>query len=128
MTCGPRSENLVTKTPSFGREKVVIVSRSKGETLPSQPGYQNRPYRKQRSYTTIYMGVERKYQALIADTEDGKTAWDTLKANFEPSSRARLASLVDDFFNSRFDDNEGVRVLVLREETSLLFPLLTCGK
>ncbi|GBO28640.1 hypothetical protein AVEN_44775-1 [Araneus ventricosus] len=39
--------------------------------------------RKQRSYTTIYMGVERKYQALIADTEDGKTAWDTLKANFE---------------------------------------------
>ncbi|GBO43025.1 hypothetical protein AVEN_85564-1 [Araneus ventricosus] len=62
--------------------------------------------RKQRSYTTIYMGVERKYQALIADTEDGKTAFDTLKANFEPSSRARLASLVDDFFSSRFDVNE----------------------
>ncbi|GBN72793.1 hypothetical protein AVEN_90062-1 [Araneus ventricosus] len=62
--------------------------------------------RKQRSYTTIYIGVERKYQALIADTEDGKTAWDTLKANFEPSSRARLASLVDDFFSSRFDVNE----------------------
>ncbi|GBN80113.1 hypothetical protein AVEN_242762-1 [Araneus ventricosus] len=52
------------------------------------------------------MGVEQKYQALIADTEDGKTAWDTLKANFEPSSKARLASLVDDIFSSSFDANE----------------------
>ncbi|GBM82190.1 hypothetical protein AVEN_179503-1 [Araneus ventricosus] len=102
------------------------------ETTPPNPnsqpnrGYQNRPLRtekpcsegasdrerlayelrKQRSYTTIYLGVERKYQALIADTEDGTTAWDTLKANFEPSTTARVASFVDDFFSSRFDVNE----------------------
>lgn len=62
--------------------------------------------RKQRAFTTIYMGIERKYQALIADTEDGKTAWETLKVNFEPTSRARLASLVDDFFSTRFLPNE----------------------
>ncbi|GBN85521.1 hypothetical protein AVEN_71229-1 [Araneus ventricosus] len=61
--------------------------------------------RKQRSCT---MGGERKYEALIADTAVGKTAWDTLKANFEPCSRVRLASLVDDFFSSRFDFNEEI--------------------
>ncbi|GBN19442.1 hypothetical protein AVEN_95820-1 [Araneus ventricosus] len=62
--------------------------------------------RKLGSYTKIHMGVERKYQSLIADTEDGKTARDTQKANSEPCSRAHLAGLVDDFFNSRFDFNE----------------------
>ncbi|GBM87295.1 hypothetical protein AVEN_107415-1 [Araneus ventricosus] len=34
----PRYEN---QTPSFGREKAINVSRSKGETLPTQPGYEN---------------------------------------------------------------------------------------
>ncbi|XP_055947125.1 uncharacterized protein LOC129980766 [Argiope bruennichi] len=62
--------------------------------------------RKQRAYTTIYMGVERKYQTLISDTEDGKIAWETLKENFEPISRARLASLIDGFFSSRFDPTQ----------------------
>ncbi|CAL1273612.1 unnamed protein product [Larinioides sclopetarius] len=46
------------------------------------------------------MGVEINNQAPIADTEDGKTTWDTLKANFELYSRARLASLVEYFFSS----------------------------
>ncbi|GBM91527.1 hypothetical protein AVEN_83459-1 [Araneus ventricosus] len=62
--------------------------------------------KKQRSYTTIYMGVEWKYQTVIVVTEDGETAWDTLKANFELCLRSRFASLVDDFFSSRFDFNE----------------------
>ncbi|GBN27574.1 Retrovirus-related Pol polyprotein from transposon TNT 1-94 [Araneus ventricosus] len=83
----------------LGTEKPCSEGASDREQLAYELG-------KQRSYTTIYMGVERKYQALIADTEDGKTAWDTLKANFERSLRARLASLVDDFFSSRFDVNE----------------------
>jgi hypothetical protein len=58
-------------------------------------------WRKNRAYTTIYQSIERKYQTLIADTEDGKTAWETLKTNFEPSSRARLAGLVDEFLMLR---------------------------
>ncbi|GBN04340.1 hypothetical protein AVEN_122938-1 [Araneus ventricosus] len=56
--------------------------------------------RKQRSYKTIYMGVEQKYESFLADTEVGNTAWDTLKANFEPCLRARVASLADDFFRT----------------------------
>ncbi|GBN60445.1 hypothetical protein AVEN_172980-1 [Araneus ventricosus] len=60
--------------------------------------------RKQRSYTTIYMGVDRKYQALIADTEDGKNGLGYSKSKFR--TKFKLASLVNDFFSSRFDVNE----------------------
>ncbi|KAF8793531.1 Copia protein like [Argiope bruennichi] len=36
----------------------------------------------------------------------GKIAWETLKENFEPISRACLASLIDEFFSSRFDPTQ----------------------
>ncbi|GBM33610.1 hypothetical protein AVEN_203657-1 [Araneus ventricosus] len=83
----------------LGTEKLCSEGASDRERLAYE-------LRKQRCYTTIYMGVERKYQALIADIEDGKTAWDTLKENFEPSSIDRLASLVDDFFSRGLEVNE----------------------
>lgn len=63
-------------------------------------------WRKQRAYTTIYQGIERKFHTLIADTVDGKIAWEALKSNFEPTSRARLAGLVDEFFEMRYDSEE----------------------
>lgn len=35
-------------------------------------------WRKRRAFTTIYQSIERKFQILIAQTEDGKEAWDIL--------------------------------------------------
>ncbi|GBO20631.1 hypothetical protein AVEN_29373-1 [Araneus ventricosus] len=45
-------------------------------------------WRKQSCYTTIYQGIERKFLPLIRRTTDGKEAWNILKSNFEPTSKA----------------------------------------
>ncbi|GBL88843.1 hypothetical protein AVEN_158955-1 [Araneus ventricosus] len=52
-------------------------------------------WRKQRCYTTIYQGIERKFLPLIRHTTDGKEAWNILKSNFGPTSKDRLAVLSD---------------------------------
>ncbi|GBM35522.1 hypothetical protein AVEN_52809-1 [Araneus ventricosus] len=63
-------------------------------------------WRKQRCYTTIYQGIERKFLPLIRHTTDGKEAWNILKSNFEPTSKARLAVLIDEFFELKFNPEE----------------------
>ncbi|GBM72661.1 Retrovirus-related Pol polyprotein from transposon TNT 1-94 [Araneus ventricosus] len=63
-------------------------------------------WRKQRCYTTIYQGIERKFLPLIRHTTDGKEAWNILKTNFEPTSKARLAVLIDEFFELKFNPEE----------------------
>ncbi|KAF8768442.1 Retrovirus-related Pol polyprotein like [Argiope bruennichi] len=60
-------------------------------------------WRKQRCHTTIYQGIERKLLPLIRHTTDGKEAWNILEDNFEPVSKARLAVLIDEFFEPRFN-------------------------
>ncbi|GBN10782.1 hypothetical protein AVEN_179293-1 [Araneus ventricosus] len=51
-------------------------------------------WRKQRCYASIYQGIERKFLPLIRQTTNGKQAWDVLKSNFEPISRARLMDII----------------------------------
>ncbi|GBM92767.1 Retrovirus-related Pol polyprotein from transposon TNT 1-94 [Araneus ventricosus] len=63
-------------------------------------------WRKQRCYTTIYQGIERKFLPLIRHTTDGKKAWNILKTNFAPTSKARLAVLIDEFFELKFNPVE----------------------
>ncbi|GBN29528.1 hypothetical protein AVEN_176812-1 [Araneus ventricosus] len=63
-------------------------------------------WRKQRCYITIYQGIERKFLPLIRHTTDGKEAWNILKTNFEPTSKARLAVLIDEFFELKFNPEE----------------------
>ncbi|GBM12153.1 hypothetical protein AVEN_39487-1 [Araneus ventricosus] len=63
-------------------------------------------WRKQGCYTTIYQGIERKFLPLIRHTTDGKEAWKMLKSNFEPTSKARLAVLIDEFFELKFNPEE----------------------
>ncbi|GBM54741.1 Retrovirus-related Pol polyprotein from transposon TNT 1-94 [Araneus ventricosus] len=63
-------------------------------------------WRKQRCYTTIYQGIERKFLPLIRHTRDGKEAWNILKSNFEPTSKARLAVLIDEFFEFKFNPED----------------------
>ncbi|UYV62942.1 hypothetical protein LAZ67_2002562 [Cordylochernes scorpioides] len=72
-------------------------------------------WRKDRAFTTIYQGVERKYQTLIANAADGKEAWNILKQNFEPNSRARLAGLIDKFYELKFTpDEETIGIFIKR--------------
>ncbi|GBM32840.1 Retrovirus-related Pol polyprotein from transposon TNT 1-94 [Araneus ventricosus] len=63
-------------------------------------------WRKQRCYTTIYQGIERKFLPLIRHTTDGKEAWNILKTNFEPTSKVRLAVLIDEFFELKFNPEQ----------------------
>ncbi|GBN24797.1 hypothetical protein AVEN_98605-1 [Araneus ventricosus] len=63
-------------------------------------------WRKQRCYTTIYHGTERKFLRLIRHTTDSKEAWNILKSNFDPTSKARLAVLIDEFFGLEFNPEE----------------------
>src|SRR5215813_15643298 len=37
---------------------------------------------------------------------EDKEAWQILKENFEPASRARLAGLIDDFFDIKFNPSD----------------------
>ncbi|UYV61247.1 hypothetical protein LAZ67_1004099 [Cordylochernes scorpioides] len=72
-------------------------------------------WRKDRAFTTIYQGVERKYQTLIANAANGKEAWNILKQNFEPNSRARLAGLIDEFYELKFaPDEETIGIFIKR--------------
>ncbi|GBM14659.1 Neuralized-like protein 4 [Araneus ventricosus] len=63
-------------------------------------------WRKQRCYITIYQGIERKFLPFIRHTTDGKEAWNILKTNFEPTSKARLAVLIDEFFELKINPVE----------------------
>lgn len=62
--------------------------------------------RKNRAYTTIFLSIDESLRPLIENTKDGKTAWKILSENFEPSTRARLAALVDEFFEIRYREGE----------------------
>ncbi|GBO16344.1 Retrovirus-related Pol polyprotein from transposon TNT 1-94 [Araneus ventricosus] len=50
--------------------------------------------------------VERQSQPLIAGISDGKKAWQILRENFEPTSRERLAGLIDEFFELNYNAEE----------------------
>ncbi|GBM13168.1 Retrovirus-related Pol polyprotein from transposon TNT 1-94 [Araneus ventricosus] len=71
-------------------------------------------WRKQRCYTTIYQGIERKFLRLIRHTTDGKQAWKILKSNFEPISKALLAVLIDEFFELKFNPEETTGIFCKR--------------
>jgi hypothetical protein len=103
--------------------KVLLIDRGcwefvVGESKPptkdeSERDRRNYELRKARAYTSIYQAVERKFQLLISNTTDGKIAWDTLKQNFEPTSRARLAGLIDEFYDLRFyPDSETIGLFI----------------
>ncbi|XP_054713665.1 uncharacterized protein LOC129223124 [Uloborus diversus] len=95
--------------------KVLLMDRNCWEFIDGKPelpkdctAQETRDFnfRKIRSYTSIYQSIERLFQSLIAQTNDGKEAWNILKTNFEPTSRARIAGLIDEFYEIRFKPDE----------------------
>lgn len=90
-----------------------IVGIPKAPEVTELKETRNYELRKARAYTSIYQAVDKKYQVLISSTSDGQTAWNILKDNFEPVSRARLAGLVDEFYEMRFDpENETIGLFI----------------
>ncbi|EZA61806.1 hypothetical protein X777_10289 [Ooceraea biroi] len=73
------------------------------------PAKERREYlrRKNRAYTTIYLCIEENLRTLIEGTKEGKEAWRILRQNFEPSTRAKLATLIDEFFSIKYKPDEG---------------------
>ncbi|GBM04534.1 hypothetical protein AVEN_197931-1 [Araneus ventricosus] len=96
--------------------KVLLIDRNcsefveseKVEEPPDAAEKQRFKWHKERAYTRIYRGVERQFLPLIWNTLDGRTAWRILQTNFEPKPRARLARLIDEFYELKFDENEEI--------------------
>lgn len=63
--------------------------------------------RKNCAYTTICLCIEENLRTLIEGTKEGKEAWKILRDNFEPSTRAKLAALTDEFFSIKYKPGEG---------------------
>lgn len=70
--------------------------------------------RKQRAYTLIYRNVSNELKPLISSTTDGAEAWQILEKYFEPSTRARIVQLLDDFFSIRFKPGEDIALFLCR--------------
>ncbi|GBN71854.1 hypothetical protein AVEN_240956-1 [Araneus ventricosus] len=83
-----------------------FIESEKVEELQYVAEKQRFKWRKERAFTTIYQGIERLFLSLISNTLDDRTAWRILQTNFETKSRVRLASLIDDFYELKFDENE----------------------
>ncbi|GBL76600.1 hypothetical protein AVEN_53321-1 [Araneus ventricosus] len=62
--------------------------------------------RKNRFYTLVYQALSPKFKPLISQTTDSAEAWRILKNHFEPTTRARVIQLLDEFFNTRFETGE----------------------
>ncbi|GBM81335.1 hypothetical protein AVEN_50795-1 [Araneus ventricosus] len=59
-----------------------------------------------RDVTLQFTKASKEFLPLIRHTTDGKEAWNILKINFEPTSKARLAVLIDEFFVLKFNPEE----------------------
>lgn len=64
--------------------------------------------RRNKAFSTIYLNISDEYKSLLQDIEDPKVAWDKLKNQFLPDSRARVIGLMDQFFQCRKDPGEEV--------------------
>ena len=61
-----------------------------------------------RAFTTIYLNIEPQYRTVIEDLSSGAEAWKTLEKHFRPDSRARIMSLMDEFYACRIQE-EGLK-------------------
>ena len=60
--------------------------------------------RKSKAYSSIYLNTEKEFRSLISDTDDPVEAWERLKIHFQPPSRCRVISLLDEFFKLKPDE------------------------
>ena len=70
--------------------------------------------RKDRAYTIIYQSLSKEYRPLISSTTDGAVAWKILSDHFEPTTRARIIQLLDDFFGTKYVPGENLGLFLCR--------------
>ncbi|GFX10988.1 retrovirus-related Pol polyprotein from transposon TNT 1-94 [Trichonephila clavipes] len=95
------------------------------QTKPEQPDeeatYKEKldlQLRKDRCYTLIYTNISSDLKNLITETTDGVAAWKILKDHFEPVTRARVIQLLDQFFGTKYQPGEDVRIFISRVKTA----------
>ncbi|GFW65143.1 retrovirus-related Pol polyprotein from transposon TNT 1-94 [Trichonephila clavipes] len=95
------------------------------QTKPEQPDeeatYKEKldlQLRKDRCYTLIYTNISSDLKNLIMETTDGVAAWKILKDHFEPVTRARVIQLLDQFFGTKYQPGEDVRIFISRVKTA----------
>ena len=64
--------------------------------------------RKDRAYTIIYQSLSKEFRPLISSTTDEAVAWKILSDHFEPTTRARIIQLLDDFFGTKYVPGENL--------------------
>lgn len=94
--------------PTDGKEEKV------DQTKLSWREQQDYKLRKDRSYTVIYQSLSPEFRPLIASATDGKDAWKILCDHFEPTTRARVIQLLDDFFNTKYVHGENLGLFLCR--------------
>ncbi|GBN64460.1 hypothetical protein AVEN_65583-1 [Araneus ventricosus] len=69
---------------------------------------------KQKAISTIAMGINEDHRILIIGLKDAKQMWDTLREEFEPVSRARIAHLRAEFMRVKYQPPETMAVFLGR--------------
>ncbi|GBM44945.1 hypothetical protein AVEN_126365-1 [Araneus ventricosus] len=104
------SEDSKTRVPGTSERSEVASAK---QVLSWREEYDLK-LRKDRSYTLIYQSLGPEFKPLISQTTDGAEAWRILKKHFEPTTRARVIQLLDEFFNTRFETGEALGLFLCR--------------
>ncbi|GFT84840.1 uncharacterized protein TNCV_2768141 [Trichonephila clavipes] len=78
----------------------------------------NLKLRKDRAFTLIYQRVSNEFKPLISGATDGVEAWIILQEHFEPTTRARITQLLDEFFGTRYVPGENLGLFICRVKCS----------
>ncbi|GFY00927.1 retrovirus-related Pol polyprotein from transposon TNT 1-94 [Trichonephila clavipes] len=62
--------------------------------------------------------VSNEFKSLISGTTDGAEAWKILRKHFEPTTRARIIQLLDEFFSTRYVPGENIGLFICRVKCS----------
>lgn len=110
-----KDESKTTAAATSDEVPKVVVS-AEQEIIPELTWREKceRQLRRDRAYTLIYQNISDEYKPMISSTTDGAEAWIILKHHFEPTTRARIIQLLDEFFGVRCQPGEDVGLFLCR--------------
>ncbi|GBN10262.1 hypothetical protein AVEN_153174-1 [Araneus ventricosus] len=104
----PKTETSLENSKTKVSETAETSEVASGKQVISWREEYDLKLRKDRSYTLVYQALSPEFKPLISQTTDGAKAWRILKNHFEPTTRARVIQLLDEFFNTRFETGEAL--------------------
>ncbi|GFU91904.1 uncharacterized protein TNCV_3192881 [Trichonephila clavipes] len=66
----------------------------------------------------LKLSVSNEFKPLISGTTDGAEAWKILREHFEPTTRARIIQLLDEFCGTRYVPGENLGLFICRVKRS----------